>query len=81
MLTFFIIKSVGVEAEQNPLMRKLIEEIGDNFLYPKIMMGTLVGFLIVIFWDKYKWFKLSAIGILCLYFCIVVAHVIGIKGM
>lgn len=81
VMTLYLVKLGGLEVELNPLMRKLMEEIGEQFLYPKVAMGVLIGGLIILFWDKYKWWKVCAVGLVCLYSLMVTSHVVGIWGL
>ena len=79
MLTLRLVQLAGTyDIELNPLVRLLMQEIGSSFMYSKILIGALIAVLIILFWDRFKWFRLGVVGIISLYAGIVIMHLIGL---
>jgi len=68
--------------ETNPLMLWCINSFGiDGFLYIKILLASLVLFLVVGFWERFKVAKVGGILAAGVYSAVAVYHLVGLTGM
>jgi hypothetical protein len=78
-LTLWITKMEGgYHVELNPLMRALMENIGDWFWVPKLIVGFTAGMLMVVYWEKYSWFRTFSMVIVFTYVVTVAYGVLNV---
>lgn len=82
VLTLWLVQvEGGYHIELNPLIRWLMESMGNWFLLPKIAVGVIIAILIMTYWHKYSWFRKVSAGVTLAYFFIVVVHILSIVGV
>ena len=80
-LTLWIVNVEGsYHVEVNPLMRALMENIGDWFWVPKLIVGFIAGLLIVVYWEKYYWFRMLSMAVVFTYVAIVAYGILNVIG-
>lgn len=79
--TLWIVKMEGgYHIELNPVMRLLMEQIGDWWLAPKMVIGFIVAIFITVHWRRHYWFRLASIGLVSVYIVVVLVHILSIVG-
>ena len=80
-LTLWVIKiEGGYHVELNPLMRALMENSGNWFWVPKILVGFIVGLFIMVNWEEYRWFRILSMTIVFTYVAVVAYGILNIVG-
>lgn len=68
--------------ETNPLMLWCIKIFGiDGFFYIKIILASLVLFLVVRFWERFKIAKVGGIMVASVYSAVAIYQLVGLTGM
>jgi len=66
------------DQELNPLVRFCMERLGVWFLTPKFILGSLVGLLVCVFWNRFKVARIGGVIALLVYFLVIIYHIVGI---
>jgi Ca2+/Na+ antiporter len=69
----------GIGKESNPLMFLCIETLNvDGFLFVKIFIGSIVLFLTIGFWNRFKVARVGGVVVVAVYLAVAIYHILGI---